>query len=144
MLAQALLGLERPAEAKPHLRRLTQLVPTDPAAWFNLGQTYEDLASAAVRRPPRARSGVRHSALALVAEVRLEEDRRAAAFHLYRQAVERAPTMRGLHAALAAIYRATGHPDWAAVEDEKERRLGPPDCARGRSNVRSRRENTAR
>ena len=34
-----------------------------------------------------------------------------------------------MHAALAAIYRETGHPDWAAVEDERERGLGRPDCA---------------
>jgi tetratricopeptide (TPR) repeat protein len=38
--------------------------------------------------------------------------------------------MRGLHAALARIYKETGHADWAAVEQEKERRLGAPDCLR--------------
>jgi tetratricopeptide (TPR) repeat protein len=38
--------------------------------------------------------------------------------------------MRGLHSALARIYKETGHADWAAVEEERERRLGPPDCAR--------------
>jgi predicted Zn-dependent protease len=129
MLAQALLGSRRPAEAITHLRRLTQLVPTDPAAWFNLGQTYEELAGQAfeefLERDPES-----PFVLALVAEVRLQEDRRNAAFHLYRQAAARAPAMRGLHSALAGIYRATGHPDWAAVEEEKERRLGQPDCAR--------------
>src|SRR6185503_10837296 len=46
------------------------------------------------------------------------------------KAIERAPSMRGLHAALARLYRETGHPDWAALEDERERRLAPPDCAR--------------
>ena len=129
MLAQALLGLRRPADATAHLRRLTQLVPTDPAAWFNLGQTYEELAGQSfeelLERDPES-----PFVLALVAEVRLKEDRKSAAFHLYRQAVERAPAMRGLHAALADVYRATGHADWAAVEDEKERRLGKPDCTR--------------
>jgi predicted Zn-dependent protease len=129
LLAQALLALRRPAEATPHLRRLTQLAPADPAAWFNLGQTYEELAGQSfedfLERDPES-----PFVLALVAAARLEEDRRSAAFHLFRRALERAPAMRGLHAALAGIYRATGHPDWAAVEDEKERRLAKPDCAR--------------
>ena len=38
--------------------------------------------------------------------------------------------MRGLHAALARIYKETGHADWATVEEQRERRLGPPDCLR--------------
>jgi len=129
MLAEALMGLERPGQAEPHLRRITQLAQTDPAAWFNLGQAYEDLAG-------RAFHGLLEAdpespfALALVGEVRLDEGRRTAAFQLYRQAVERAPTMRGLHAALARIYKETGHADWAAIEQERERRLGAPDCTR--------------
>lgn len=129
MLAEALLGLERQAQAEPHLRRLTQLAPSDPAAWFNLGQTYEELAGRSfhdlLERDPES-----PLTLALVAEVRLDEGQRVAAFQLYRQAAERAPTMRGLHAALARIYKETGHADWAAVEQEKERRLGAPDCNR--------------
>jgi tetratricopeptide (TPR) repeat protein len=129
MLAEALLGLERQAQAEPHLRRLTQLAPSDPAAWFNLGQTYEELAGRSfhdlLEQDPES-----PLTLALVAEVRLDEGRRVAAFQLYRQAAERAPTMRGLHAALARIYKETGHADWAAVEEEKERRLGAPDCNR--------------
>jgi predicted Zn-dependent protease len=129
LLAQALLGLRRPAEAVPHLRRLTQLVPKDPAAWFNLGQIYEELAGqlfeALLERDPES-----PFVLALVAEVRAKEENREAAFHLYRQAAERAPGLRGIHAALARIYRDTGHPDWAAVEEERERGLGKPDCVR--------------
>jgi tetratricopeptide (TPR) repeat protein len=129
MLAEALLGLERQAQAEPHLRRLTQLAPSDPAAWFNLGQTYEELAGRSfhdlLEQDPES-----PLALALVAEARVDEGQRVAAFQLYRQAAERAPTMRGLHAALARIYKETGHADWAAVEQEKERRLGAPDCNR--------------
>jgi tetratricopeptide (TPR) repeat protein len=50
------------------------------------------------------------------------------AFYLYRQAQEKMPSLRGVHAAVAEIYRKTGHADWAAIEDEKERQLPPPDC----------------
>ncbi|HEY8147901.1 MAG TPA: tetratricopeptide repeat protein [Vicinamibacteria bacterium] len=129
MLAEALMGLQRPAQAEPHLRRITQLAPADPAAWFNLGQAYEELAGQSfhdlLERDPES-----PLTLALVGEVRLDERRRREAFQLYRQAAERAPTMRGLHAALARIYKETDHADWAAIEEERERRLGAPDCAR--------------
>ena len=129
MLAEALLGLGRLAEAEPHLRRLTALAPTDPAAWFNLGKAYEDLAGQSF---DALLDGDAESAyaLALVAEARLKEGQKTAAFHLYRQAIERRPDMHGLHAAVATIYRDSGHPDWAAIEGGRERRLPRPDCAR--------------
>jgi tetratricopeptide (TPR) repeat protein len=129
MLVEALLGLERYGQAEPHVRRLAELAPSDPATWFNLGKTYEVLAERAfdalLRRDPESAF-----ALALVADARLKQDQRNAAFHLYRQAIERAPKLRGLHAAVAGIYRDTGHPDWAVLEEEKEKRLPRPDCAR--------------
>jgi tetratricopeptide (TPR) repeat protein len=129
LLVEALLGLERYAAAEPHLRRLAAKAPSDPAIWFQLGKTYEALAGQAfddlVKRDPESAY-----ALALVAEARAHQDQGTAAFHLYRQALERGPTLRGLHAAVAGIYRASGHADWAAVEEERERRLPKPDCAR--------------
>ena len=129
MLAEALMGLERYAEAEPHLRRLTVIAPADPAAWFNLAKAYETLAGNSFDRllnqAPESPLG-----LALVAEARLKQDQRNAAFHLYRQAIERGPKLRGLHAAVAGIYRSEGHPDWAAIEEDKERRLPGPDCSR--------------
>jgi predicted Zn-dependent protease len=129
MLADVLLALQRYADAEPHLRRLAQVTPSDPAVWFNLGKTYEELAGRAfedlLKRDPESPFG-----LALVADARLEQDQRTAAFHLYRLALERRPAFRGLHAAVAGIYRATGYSDWARVEEEKERALPRPDCAR--------------
>jgi tetratricopeptide (TPR) repeat protein len=65
-----------------------------------------------------------------VAESRLNTQQLFSAFYLYRQAQEKMPGLRGIHSAVAEIYKATGHADWAAVEDEKERALPPPDCAR--------------
>jgi predicted Zn-dependent protease len=129
MLAEALMGLERYAEAEPHLRRLTVIAPADPAAWFNLAKAYETLAGNSfdrlLKQAPESPLG-----LALVAEARLKQDQRNAAFHLYRQAIERGPKLRGLHAAVAGIYRSEGHPDWAAIEEDRERRLPGPDCSR--------------
>src|SRR5437867_3292614 len=124
-----LMAAGRYAEAVPHLRRLTVMAPADPAAWFNLAKAYETLAGNSfdrlLKQAPESPLG-----LALVAEARLKQDQRNAAFHLYRQAIDRGPQLRGLHAAVAGIYRSEGHPDWAAVEEEKERRLPAPDCSR--------------
>ena len=129
MLANALVALDRHAEAEPHLRRLSRANPGDPAVWFALGKTYEALAGQAfgrlLEREPES-----PLTLALVAEARLDQDQATAAFQLYRRALERAPAQRGLHAGVAEVYRRTGHPDWAAVEEEKEKRLPKADCAR--------------
>jgi predicted Zn-dependent protease len=128
LLVEALLDLGRHAAAEPHLRRLSERAPADPAVWFNLGTTYEALAAGAaddlVKRHPGSAF-----APAIAAQARLREDQRSAAFQLYRQALERSPRLRGLHAALAEIYRREGHPEWAAVEEDREHRLPAPDCA---------------
>src|SRR5207245_6085932 len=95
----------------------------------NPGKAYEELASRTfadlLQHDPES-----PYALALAADARRGRGQRSAAFRLYRQAIERGPSLRGLHAAVAGIYRAAGHADWAAVEEEKERRLPAPDCAR--------------
>src|SRR5262249_14670537 len=121
--------LERYPDAERHLDKLSRLAPKDPATWFNLGRTYEELSRSAfedlMKRSPESAF-----ALALEAGEDLKHDRRTAAFHLYRRALERDPTFRGLHGALAGIYRSTGHGDWAAVEEERERSLPRANCAR--------------
>lgn len=129
MLANALVALDRHAEAEPHLRRLSRANPKDPAVWHALGKTYEALAGQAfgrlLERDPES-----PLTLALVAEARLDQGQTTAAFQLYRKALERAPDQRGLHAGMAEVYRRTGHPDWAAVEEEKEKRLPKAECTR--------------
>src|SRR5262249_55955014 len=129
LLAQALLAQERFSAAEPHLRRLTQVAPKDPANWFKLGKVYEELASRTfadlLQRAPESPYARPRAAAA-----RAGQGQRSAAVGLYRQALERAPALRGLHEGLARAYRAAGRADWAAVEEEKERQLPAPDCAR--------------
>jgi predicted Zn-dependent protease len=67
--------------------------------------------------------------LDLVAESRLQTKQDYSAFYFYRQALAKMPDMHGVHTAIAAVYRDTGHDDWASVEEQKERQLPPPDCA---------------
>ena len=129
LLAEALLATDRPSQAEPHLDTLARLTPSDPAVWLELGRTYEVIATRAFETLVGRDAESAH-ALALVAEARLDGGQPEAALGLYRKAIERAPAMRGLHAAVARLYRETGHLDWAALEDERERRLQAPDCVR--------------
>jgi len=50
------------------------------------------------------------------------------AFLFYSEALKELPELHGIHAALADVYRKTGHADWAAMEDAKEAALPPANC----------------
>jgi len=133
MLAEAFVTAGRYAEAVPHLSRLAQLAPTDPGAWFNLGNAYEELAGGLVARLMDEHPDSAFT-LALAAEARARGGQPSGAFHLYRQAMAAAkPGIRGLHGAVAAIYRNAGHTEWADVEVLKERLLPQADCLRDRA-----------
>src|SRR5882762_10491822 len=127
MLAGALLSLDRPAEATDQYRKLADLDPPRAPAWYGLGRSYESLS---VRAFDELQKTAPESAywLALVADARLRDQQFSSAFYLYRRAMEKAPAMQGLHAAVAEIYRQTGHPDWANLEDKQELRIPRPDC----------------
>jgi predicted Zn-dependent protease len=127
MLAGALLSLDRATEAADQYRKLADLDPESSAAWYGLGRSYESLS---VRAFDQLQKTAHESVywLALVAEARLREQQFSSAFYLFRHALEKVPKMRGLHAAVAGIYRQTGHPDWAKVEEQKEGQLPQPDC----------------
>ncbi|MBI1941753.1 MAG: tetratricopeptide repeat protein, partial [Acidobacteria bacterium] len=127
MLAEALFSLERFGAAAEHYRRLTELDPGNPNAWFRLGNSYEALAGRAFEELEKIAPDSAYW-FALVADSRVAQRQFGSAFFFYRKALEADPTLPGVHAALAGVYRETGHPDWAAIEDEKESGLGAPDC----------------
>jgi tetratricopeptide (TPR) repeat protein len=128
-LADTYLTLGRPREAAGEFRKLTELAPGHAKAWQGLGLSY----AAAARRSfadlekIAPESSYRY---ALAARSRAEERRDQTAFRLYRGAETRLPKLRGIHIAIAEIYRRTGHDDWAAVEERRERALPPPDCTK--------------
>jgi len=126
-LAAALLSLDRFQEAAEHYQKLTELVPRNPGAWAGLCQCYGALSQEESERLGRMAKDSAYW-FALMAEARLESQQFKSAFYLYRQALERAPGLRGIHTQLAEIYRQTGHSDWAASEQEKEKNLPAPDC----------------
>jgi tetratricopeptide (TPR) repeat protein len=118
MLAAALLSQNRFREAATHYRRLTTLTPDDPKAWHGLGRTYEALAQASFEQLDKTGQGSAEW-LTLVGDSRLERRQFRSAFFFYQQALEKNPALPGVHASMAELYRRTGHPEWAAVEDRK-------------------------
>ena len=127
MLAGALLSLDRVDEATEQYRKLTESDPDSPQAWYGLGRSYETLAGRAFDKLQEAAPQSSYS-LSLLAETRLREQQFSSAFYLYRRALEEKPALRGIHKAVAEIYRQTGHPDWADAEEKKELQLPSPEC----------------
>jgi predicted Zn-dependent protease len=127
MLAGALLSVNRFEESVEQYRKLTELEPESSQAWYGLGRSYESIAGQTFDDLQRTAPESAHW-LALIAETRVREQQSSSAFYLYRQALEKMPGMRGLHKAVAEIYRQTGHPEWANVEEDKERQLPDADC----------------
>jgi predicted Zn-dependent protease len=127
MLADGLVMLGRFEEAAPELRKLAEVDPSEPKVWHGLGRSYEALAQKSFERLQQAfpESGYLP---ALLAEAQLKQRRNTSAFVLYREALKKLPSERGLHAGLAGVYRAAIHPEWAAVEEKKEAALGPLNC----------------
>ncbi len=128
-LADALLSVGRFDRAAEHYQKLAELEPASPRAWNGLGLSYEALAQQNFEELGKAAPESGYW-LALAAENRLKAQQSNSAFYLYRQALSKAPTLRGAHSALAEIYKNTGHADWAETESDREKKLDPPDCKR--------------
>lgn len=126
MMADALLFSEDYYEASKVFRRLAAEEPASPKLWQGLGRCYEALAQDAFQRL-EAKAPKSAYSLALLADSRAAQRQYASAFFFYRKALEKKP-IRGLHVAVAQIYRQTGHPDWAKAEQRKELERGVPDC----------------
>ncbi len=127
MLAGDLLAAGRFEQASAQLRELTALSPNDPHAWYGLGMSYQGLAEAAFDRLQKANPTSPY-VTALVADTRVKRRQYRSAFFFYNETLKQLPALHGIHAALAEVYRKTGHPDWAAEEDRSEAALAPPDC----------------
>ncbi len=127
LLAGALLEAKRLDEAGEEYRKLADAVSDDPRVWYGLGMTYQAAAAAAFDQLQKAGATSPYVA-ALVAETRVQRRQFRSGFFFYNEAAKRLPDLHGIHSALADVYRKTGHADWAAEEDAKERALPPADC----------------
>lgn len=126
-LAETWLALNKFERAAEGFQKLSQVEPANPKFWYDLGLSYDGLAQRSFDKLANVATGSAYW-LDLTAESRFENQQLFAAFYLYGQALEKMPSLRGIHAAIAEIYRKTGHPDWAETEAAKERQLPPPDC----------------
>jgi tetratricopeptide (TPR) repeat protein len=131
-LADAELAAGDPSAAAEDFHILSNRQPTMAKTWQGLGLAYLDLAERVLAMlAERAPQSGYYSALA--ARARTGEGRYSNALVLYQDAVKQLPAMPGLHAARAAIYRQTNHPDWAIVEEQREQNVPRPDCATRRA-----------
>ena len=126
MLAGALMGSGRPAEAATQYRKLTASSAGDPKVWDGLGRAYEALAQKAFEKLSDTAEGSPEW-LSLVAESRFVRRQYRSAFYFYKQAIERNANFAPAAEGLAEVYRVTDHADWAAQQAAK---LGKPDCVR--------------
>jgi|SRR5919109_266061 tetratricopeptide (TPR) repeat protein len=128
LLGEGLLALEHHRAALQQYEELTRLDPGNPKVWSGLGESLEGLASRSFEEVEKLAPESAYW-LVLVAETRAMAEHYGPAFYLYREALAKMPTLRGIHASIADIYGKSGHQDWARVEEEKERQLPPPHCA---------------
>ena len=127
MLAQALLELERWEPAAAQFRALAARAPEDPRAWHGLGRSYEGLLRASYAALKRAAPESPY-VLLLTADALAAQGKHANAFRLYREAVDKLPRPRDAREALARIYEATGHAEWAVAERGRAESIAGPDC----------------
>jgi predicted Zn-dependent protease len=119
-LAEALVQMQRHAEAAAHLKVLADAQPESPQVWAALGRSYEGITREAFAKLQAADPDSPYVWL-LAADVLIVEEKYPAAFALIRKAQQALPDLPGLHRTLAAVYEASGHPDWAAVEGQRAR-----------------------
>ena len=126
-LAEALLALDQFGEASVQLEAVAKAEPDMPQAWAALGRSYEGIARQAFARLQEHDPDSPYVWL-LAADVLVIEEKYPGAFSLMKKAQAALPTLPGVHRSLAVVYAASGHADWAAVE-QKLADAEQPACA---------------
>jgi tetratricopeptide (TPR) repeat protein len=116
-LAEALDETGRFEEAAADWRKVTNTNPANARAWYALGRTYVALASGEYAQllakvPPDSAY-----ALAVRADALMRREQARRAFLVFREVLAKDPDLVNARAALAGIYRGTGHADWGAMEE---------------------------
>lgn len=124
-LGEAYLSSGNNARAAEEYQNLCNSNPRNPKGWYGLGQSYLALSLAAIGKLRRLAPESGYT-LALTGEADSRQRQYPAAVQFYRQALQKLPSLPGLHAAVAEVYRNAGHPDWAAVEEKRESVVAPP------------------
>jgi predicted Zn-dependent protease len=115
MLADVYTATGRRTEAVTVLRKVTELAPKLPGVWYALGQAYNDVKQDALRTFGDHAEDTAWRQL-LAADGLAANGQAIDAFVLYRDTLERLPSMISIHDSIARIYERTEHTAWAARE----------------------------
>ena len=118
-------------DAIDELSAAVEIAPTLASAWYALGQAYTDVSNEAANT---FRDGAEDASWRrlLTADSLLANGRMVDAFTLYRDAIDRLPSMVSIHESIARIYERAGHADWADRERAAETVVSI-DCAARRA-----------
>src|SRR5437867_3401371 len=102
-------------DAVGELSAAVEIGPTLASAWYALGQAYTEVSNEAANT---FRDGAEDASWRrlLTADSLLANGRMVDAFALYREALDRLPSMVSIHDSVARIYERSGHADWADRE----------------------------
>jgi predicted Zn-dependent protease len=114
-LASAYERAGRRLDAVTAWRKVTELAPDVPGAWYALGHAYNAVAQEATASFADGAENVSWRQL-LTADGLVRTGHFTDAFAIYRAVLDRLPSMITIHDAVARIYERTGHPAWAARE----------------------------
>jgi len=126
-LADALLKSGRLSQAAEQFRSLTNLDETSAQAWMGLGIAYSSLAGQLFGRLENSFGDSAYIYM-LVGQARADQLQHRSAYHCFRKALDLNASLTEAHQAIASIYRATGHPDWAAIEEQESPSASQADC----------------
>ena len=126
-LADALLRSGQPGRARAEFSLLTVREAANPKAWLGLGLSCAELSGRAAAELERTAPDSAYSRL-LLGRAAAAQGRLRAAFGHFRAAESIDPRAPGIRGAIAAVYEASGRPDWAAAELAK--RGAPEPCGR--------------
>jgi tetratricopeptide (TPR) repeat protein len=114
-LASGYENAGRRLDAVAAWRKVTELRPDVPAAWYALGHAYNAVANEASASFADGAEDAPWRQL-LTADGLVRTGHLTDAFFLYRSVLDRLPSMLSIHDAIARIYEQTGHAAWATRE----------------------------
>ena len=127
LLGEALEAVGEYAEAAAIWRTAEALDTSNPYPFAGLVRCNEELAAIAIDQL-RQRDPESPYMLRFLGRTRLAARQYPSALYLFRSALERQPSIRAVHEAVASVYDGAGQPEWARIEREKAATLPDLDC----------------
>lgn len=126
-LGDALFSTRRFSDAATAFGQLAETDASNPKVWLGLGLAWSSLAGEAFDNLQDSFPDSVYLQL-LAAQSRADQHQYRSAYQLYRQALKVDPGLLEAHQAIAEIYRATGHADWAKAENNLAHGFDSSDC----------------